>query len=307
MANHLDAQKIAPLCLNHPKYYFMQLAATEHRIDLVQKWSVYKGAHVLELGCGQGETTAVLAAAVGPTGHVTAVDPAPPTYVGSHPCLGALSNDHFCSYLGSPFTVMQTRAFLSDGILGAQITWHTSDVAAYLANDETQYDFAVFSHCLWCFRTFEDITSIFGVLKARGIRRICIAEWSLSSPNIESQTHILAALTMAVLSNCEEAPERNVRMIISPHGIKELAKEIGLSLESEPFIDTRGKGPLDGTWEVNTILRSSFTDRIDEFSRNARERSLILALRDATVASHAQHKGAIESMDVWCAAFSSET
>ncbi|KAJ6597468.1 SAM-dependent methyltransferase-like protein [Mycena vulgaris] len=285
MAEHLDAQKIAPLCLNHPKYYFIQFAATQHRIDIVQKWGIHQGAQVLELGCGQGETTAVLAEAVGPTGHVTAVDPAPPTY-------------------GSPFTVTETRAFLSQGILGPQISWHTSDVVAYLANDTTQYDFAVFSYCLWYFRTFEDIKNIFAVLKARGVRRICIAEWSLSAPHIESQTHFLAALTMAALSNCEETPERNVRMIISPQTIKELANQIGLALEHETFIDTRGKGPLDGTWEVNTILRSSFTSRIDEFSRNPRERSLIMALRDATIASYSQQRGAVESMDAWCAVFS---
>ncbi|KAJ6602802.1 S-adenosyl-L-methionine-dependent methyltransferase [Mycena vulgaris] len=289
MAKYLDVQKIAPLCLNHPKYYFVQLAATQHRIDMVERWGIHEGAQVLELGCGQGETTAVLAEAVGPTGHVTAVDPAPPTY-------------------GSPFTVTETRAFLSQGILGPQISWHTSDVAAYLANDTTQYDFAVFSHCLWYFRTFEDIKNIFGLLKARGVRHICIVEWSLTAPHIESQPHIFASLTMAALSICEEAPERNVRMMISPHEIKELAKEIGLVLEHETFVDTRGKGPLDGTWEVNSVLRTNFTSRIDEFARNPRERSFIAALRDATVASHSQLKGgAIESMDAWCAVFSPGT
>lgn len=34
-----------------------------------------EGAKVLELGCGQGDSTAVLAAIVGSAGHVTGVDP----------------------------------------------------------------------------------------------------------------------------------------------------------------------------------------------------------------------------------------
>jgi len=34
----------------------------------------------MEIGCGQGDCTAVLATVVGETGHVTALDPAPPDY-----------------------------------------------------------------------------------------------------------------------------------------------------------------------------------------------------------------------------------
>jgi ubiquinone/menaquinone biosynthesis C-methylase UbiE len=37
--------------------------------------AVPPGASVLEIGCGQGDMSIVLAAAAGPTGHVTALDP----------------------------------------------------------------------------------------------------------------------------------------------------------------------------------------------------------------------------------------
>ena len=58
----------------------------EHRINLVKFWGITPGSRVLEIGCGQGDCTTVLADAVGPDGHVDAVDPGAPDY-GSYPSL----------------------------------------------------------------------------------------------------------------------------------------------------------------------------------------------------------------------------
>jgi 16S rRNA A1518/A1519 N6-dimethyltransferase RsmA/KsgA/DIM1 with predicted DNA glycosylase/AP lyase activity len=52
----------------------------DHRIELVDFWGIKPGSRVLELGCGQGDCTVVLADAVGETGHVDAVDPGAPDY-----------------------------------------------------------------------------------------------------------------------------------------------------------------------------------------------------------------------------------
>lgn len=77
----LNADDLAPLSLYElPFHLEIQKHQTQHRIALVSKWEIPVGARVLEIGCGQGDCTIVLAAAVGPTGHVTAVDPAPLTY-----------------------------------------------------------------------------------------------------------------------------------------------------------------------------------------------------------------------------------
>ena len=46
-----------------------------HRRKLVQLWEITPGSRVLEIGCGQGDCTVVLAEAVGENGHVDAVDP----------------------------------------------------------------------------------------------------------------------------------------------------------------------------------------------------------------------------------------
>jgi predicted methyltransferase len=73
----LDAAAIAPLSLVTPGSGLqIQIGQTEHRVNLVKRWGVRQGERVLELGCGQGDCTTVLATAVGEQGHVTAIDPA---------------------------------------------------------------------------------------------------------------------------------------------------------------------------------------------------------------------------------------
>ena len=47
----------------------------QHRIDLIEQWGIKSGEAILEIGCGQGDCTVALAAAVGGSGHVTAIDP----------------------------------------------------------------------------------------------------------------------------------------------------------------------------------------------------------------------------------------
>jgi len=76
MAAELDAAYIARLSLHDPRNFSIQHAQTLHRIRLLQQWNISYGSRVLELGCGQGDCTTVLACAVGEQGSVVAVDPA---------------------------------------------------------------------------------------------------------------------------------------------------------------------------------------------------------------------------------------
>ena len=77
----LDAEQIAKLSKHlNERHLAIQAGQAEHRIELVKFWGISKGEKVLEVGCGQGDATTVLASAVGETGHVTAVDPGELTY-----------------------------------------------------------------------------------------------------------------------------------------------------------------------------------------------------------------------------------
>lgn len=80
------APTIASYALQDPARPEIELAQVRHRIRLISAWGIdddaiiAPGSRVLELGCGQGTATTVLAEAVGPAGHVDAVDPGAPDY-----------------------------------------------------------------------------------------------------------------------------------------------------------------------------------------------------------------------------------
>ena len=76
MSTQLDAASIARLSLHEPIHFGVQHSQTLHRLALLQHWNIPTGSTVLELGCGQGDCTTVLANAVGEQGKVVAVDPA---------------------------------------------------------------------------------------------------------------------------------------------------------------------------------------------------------------------------------------
>jgi predicted methyltransferase len=80
----LKAQSLAKLFLQNPSTdgsNVMGIAwQMDHRLDLISFWGISPGSRVLEIGCGQGDCTVVLADAVGESGHVDAVDPGAPDY-----------------------------------------------------------------------------------------------------------------------------------------------------------------------------------------------------------------------------------
>jgi predicted methyltransferase len=76
MSAHPDPAALARLSLYDPSHFHVQLSQTKHRLDLLERWNIPKGSRVLELGCGQGDCTTVLADAVGEEGKVVALDPA---------------------------------------------------------------------------------------------------------------------------------------------------------------------------------------------------------------------------------------
>jgi hypothetical protein len=76
MSTPPDAKFLARISLHDPTHFDVQQSQTIHRLVLLQHWNIPTGSNILELGCGQGDCTTVLAHAVGERGRVVAVDPA---------------------------------------------------------------------------------------------------------------------------------------------------------------------------------------------------------------------------------------
>ena len=83
MSTQLDSASLAQLSPHDPNQFSIQHSQTAHRLKLLQHWQISTGSTILELGCGQGDCTTVLADAVGEHGKIVAVDPASLDY-GAH-------------------------------------------------------------------------------------------------------------------------------------------------------------------------------------------------------------------------------
>src|SRR5438876_3876668 len=104
----------------------------QHRMILVNIWRPGTGAHIIEVGCGQGETTAILAAVVGASGRVLAVDKGPAEY-------------------GRPITLGQVHVYITSSIIGDRIEFllSTDLLDPHVDFPEFTFDLAVFSHSSW--------------------------------------------------------------------------------------------------------------------------------------------------------------
>lgn len=274
------ASHIASYSIQIPKHPEIELAQAEHRIHLVNTWGVQPGSRILEIGCGQGTCTAVLAEAVGPDGHVDGVDPAPGDY-------------------GAPFTLDQAQEFLGASAVGSRISWHRDDPTRFLSETETKWDAAVLAHSIWYFAEPEVLNSILKALKGR-VDRVYVAEYALHATKETAVPHVLSAMTRATLEAHKTESTENIRTLLSPGEIKEMAGTVGWSVEKEETI-VPGEGLLDGCWEASTTGSSEFLGEVEADIKDARVISLLRSGRDAVAAAAGSIGGMkkVTTMDVW--------
>ncbi|KAL3291921.1 SAM-dependent methyltransferase [Colletotrichum asianum] len=266
------------------------LSQTVHRLAILQHWNIPVGSRVLELGCGQGDCTTVIASAVGEEGAVVVVDPAELDY-------------------GAPYTLGQAQSHISQGLLGSRVTWVQQPPLDYLSSlsstsESKTFDATVLAHCMWYFASPSVIISTFRALKQHS-KRLLLAEWSLVATDPSAQPHVLAALTQAALECRKKDSESNVRTVLGPKRLTELALAAGWQLETKALVQC-GEDLLDGQWEVGACLSSDFKREVEEHVSNERERAVVLASRDACEASLKGVQGGLKgvrSMDVWVAGF----
>lgn len=221
----------------------IQRRQTLHRLRLVQSWNIAPGDRVLEVGCGQGDTTAALAVAVGPAGRLHAVDCAPGSY-------------------GAPVTLGEATARLQASAVGGPIHFSLGtdllDERQGFAADE--FDHIVFSHCAWYFPSLEAWTRLLQRVRPWG-RRLCVAEWDARATSPGQWAHALAAMIQAQQEALAPLGEANIRCLFTPGDLAAAAITAGWNVAREQQLDSRHLD--DGSWEIELALGQD-TDRATE-------------------------------------------
>lgn len=204
----------------------IQLKQTRHRMRLVDAFQIKAGDRVLEVGAGQGDTTVVLADAVGETGFVDAVDIATSDY-------------------GAPLTLKQATDYITQSKIGNRINFQFE---TNVADDDFtgEYDVAILSHSLFYFSSNEDILTLF--TKIRQIsKRICVAEWDLDFTTPSQITHAQAILLQVLFAKYNDT-DHNIQTLITKEIIADLLKNAGWTISDQ--LTVNAKDLDDSKWEV---------------------------------------------------------
>ncbi|HEX8864901.1 MAG TPA: methyltransferase domain-containing protein [Lentzea sp.] len=226
----MNAHEIAQLMAAWVPDPDIQAAQTTYRLGLATYWQIPDGASVLEVGCGQGDMTAVLASLVGPNGRVAGVDVAPPSY-------------------GSPVTVGQSAEHLLAGPLGSRISLsYETDV---LTDDVgTGYDVIVLAHCSWYFASADVLSRTLARVRSLGTR-LCFAEWDPEPAHPSQVPHLLAVLAQDRMSESEG----NIRAPLTRATLVTALGRAGWEVEEVVGMDTSAL--QDADWEIDAALREA--------------------------------------------------
>ncbi|WP_285631117.1 methyltransferase domain-containing protein [Lentzea sp. NBRC 102530] len=227
----MNVQELAQLMAAYEVSPDIQLTQTAYRLDLARTWQIPRGARVLEIGCGQGDMTAVLADQVGPDGRVVGTDIALPGY-------------------GAPITVGDSARRLHDGPLGSRVDMRfETDV---LTDDVgTGYDLVVLVHCSWYFASAGLLEQT--LRKARELgSRLCFAEWDPMPAHTGQIPHLLAVLAQDRLAGDTDL---NVRAPLTRATVLEALERTGWQVEEVSTVDTSAL--QDADWEVEIALQEA--------------------------------------------------
>ncbi|WP_391119572.1 class I SAM-dependent methyltransferase [Psychrobacillus sp. L3] len=214
----------------------IQSVQTEHRLKLVEFWDIKSGSKVLEIGCGQGDTTAVLAYIVGDEGVVHGIDIASPDY-------------------GSPVTVGDSIDFLKNSSIGSRIkvNFETDVLSAEMDFPDKSFDYIVLSHCSWYLKSPKELHDILKKIKKWG-HLLCFAEWDTRVRTNEQLPHFLSVLIQAQYECFKESSLSNVRTLFTPKDIQNIVESAGWQVVAEKTIDSSQL--QDGKWEIENTLAS---------------------------------------------------
>ncbi|MDF2607719.1 MAG: SAM-dependent methyltransferase [Bacillales bacterium] len=243
--NNNDLDYIVSCMATSKLHANIQRIQTEHRMKLAEFWGIKKGCKVLEIGCGQGDTTAVLAYLVGDKGFVHGIDIASPEY-------------------GSPITLGDSINFLKNTEFGHRINidFEVDILSTEVHFPEGHFDFVILSHSSWYLNSADELLAILKKLKKWG-KTLCFAEWDTRIHSDQQLPHFLAILIQAQYECFKDCSNSNVRTLFTPMDIGEITKEAGWNIVDETSIYSSNL--QDGEWEVKQTL-IDFQDELNAIS-----------------------------------------
>lgn len=287
-------------CLHDPaRESLIYIPRFTHRLSLIKAWEITPGQHILDIGCGQGESCLALAVALGPSSHITGIDDAHPEY-------------------GTPFTVRESQLYIAKSALGPRITFTHTDAPSLLRQlpDSdgplgTAYDAAVLCHSLWYFPSRSSVSSLFRALVAGGIPLVYVAEYTYQPSETSQLPHVLAAQAMALLSSCktpldfyQDLRASNVRAAMDQASILEVARDAGFTVRRQGTV-TPEADMLEGHFEARHVTGDAFLKTVKDKNLPREQEAEILGLaarvREEMDGLSRRGVATVRAMDSWWA------
>lgn len=207
-----------------------------YRRQLANCWQIPPGARVLEVGCGQGDMTSVLAETAS---HVTAVDIADPSY-------------------GSPLTLGEATDLIRSGPFGHKIDFRFNfDILQSQEFEPDSFDFGIMAHCSWYFSSEDELRAVFAKLRSC-CQRFCFAEWDLEPRTVDQLPHLLAVLIQGQVESFKAESNANVRTPFNRKSVERLLSASGWEIAQAGLPDTSAL--QDADWEIGACLRDSLRE-----------------------------------------------
>jgi SAM-dependent methyltransferase len=212
----------------------VQGVQTRHRVNLAHSWDLKTGTKILEIGCGQGDMTSVIAHSIGPEGRIVAVDIASADY-------------------GAPQTLREATDLIKASAVGRQIEFRFEFDIQDPANafGPKEFDSVVLAHSSWYVSSGEELGRILRFVRPFA-HRLLFAEWDLEPQLFEQLPHLLAILIQGQVEAFKSASHGNVRTPLHKSLVRTLIEEAGWVIDREGSIDANEM--QDADWEIRESL-----------------------------------------------------
>ena len=220
----------------------------DHRCRLAEFWQIPDGAHVLEVGCGRGFTTTVLATAVGSQGKVIAIDTQPLEKGSWHQWSSKLLN----SVVGS-----RVQYCFGTDLLEPSVTF-----------EDGSFELAVFSHSPFFLTSPQVLAALFRRVRPWS-KRLAYAEYDLQPRDLAQTPHMLDFLTQAYLILlAPEESKGSVHSLLLPSEARQMAEQGGWHVAQDLLLQGPGGG---SSWQehITELSREMLESRRDVLSPDA--------------------------------------